>query len=87
MKYYESSYDEYLSSYDKYNLHPELDHIKNAFPKNINDFKNEISKYKNFLINMSKDSELNTSSNSDLMNIRDEILGNLNQFTYLLTFK
>ena len=42
MKYYESSYDEYLSSYEKYNLHPELDHIKNAFPKNINDFKNII---------------------------------------------
>jgi len=55
--------------------------------ENINNFKQEIAKYKNFLINMSKDSELNTSSNSDLMNIRDEILGNLNQFTYLLTFK
>jgi len=55
--------------------------------ENINDFKKEITQYKNFLINMSKDSELNTSSNSDLMNIRDEILGNLNQFTYLLTFK
>ena len=36
---------------------------------------------------MSKDSELNTTGNSDLLNIRDEILGNLNQFTYLLTFK
>ncbi len=55
--------------------------------ENINDFKNEISKYKSFLINMSKDSELNTTGNSDLLNIRDEILGNLNQFTYLLTFK
>ena len=55
--------------------------------ENINDFKKEIAQYKSFLINMSKDSELNTSSNSDLMNIRDEILGNLNQFTYLLTFK
>ena len=55
--------------------------------ENINDFKNEISKYKNFLINMSKDSELNSTSNTDLKNIRDEILGNLNQFTYLLTFK
>ena len=55
--------------------------------ENINDFKKEVSKYKSFLINMSKDSELNTSSNSDLMNIRDEILGNMNQFTYLLTFK
>jgi hypothetical protein len=42
MKYYETSYDEYISSYEKYNLHPELDHIKNAFPKNINDFKNII---------------------------------------------
>jgi len=55
--------------------------------ENINDFKNEIAQYKSFLINMSKDSELNTSSNTDLLNIRDEILGNLNQFTYLLTFK
>jgi hypothetical protein len=55
--------------------------------ENINDFKKEVSKYKSFLINMSKDSELNTGSNTDLMNIRDEILGNLNQFTYLLTFK
>ena len=55
--------------------------------ENINDFKKEITQYKSFLINMSKDSELNTSSNSDILNIRDEILGNLNQFTYLLTFK
>jgi DNA-binding ferritin-like protein len=55
--------------------------------ENINDFKKEITQYKSFLINMSKDSELNTSSNTDLLNIRDEILGNLNQFTYLLTFK
>jgi len=55
--------------------------------ENINDFKKEITQYKNFLINMSKDSELNSSNNSDLLNIRDEILGNLNQFTYLLTFK
>jgi DNA-binding ferritin-like protein len=54
---------------------------------NLTDFTNEISKYKNFLINMSKDSELNLTSNTDLLNIRDEILGNLNQFTYLLTFK
>ena len=54
---------------------------------NLTDFTKEVSKYKNFLINMSKDSELNSTSNSDLLNIRDEILGNLNQFTYLLTFK
>ena len=32
---------------------------------------------------MNKNSLINVSSNSDLLNVRDEILGNLNQFTYL----
>jgi hypothetical protein len=36
---------------------------------------------------MNKDAGLNITNNSDLLNVRDEILGNLNQFTYLLTFK
>ena len=54
---------------------------------NVVDFKKEINKYKNFLINMNSDFGLNITNNSDLLNIRDEILGNLNQFTYLLTFK
>jgi hypothetical protein len=45
-------------------------------------FKQEIEKYKKYLINMS----LNITSNSDLLNIRDELLGDLNKFTYLLTF-
>jgi DNA-binding ferritin-like protein len=49
---------------------------------NLSSFKHEIEKYKQFLINM----KLDTTNNSDLLNIRDEILGNLNQFTYLLTF-
>ena len=43
-----------------------------------------ITHYKQYLINMSN-SSLNTPANSDLMNIRDEILGHLNQFMYLLT--
>lgn len=47
---------------------------------NVDDFKEEVDKYKQFLINIDIDE-------SDLLNIRDEILGNLNQFTYLLTFK
>jgi DNA-binding ferritin-like protein len=55
--------------------------------KNLSDFKKEIEKYKTFLINMNKDAGLNITNNSDLLNVRDEILGNLNQFTYLLTFK
>lgn len=54
---------------------------------NINDFKREIENYKLFLINMNSNSILNNSSNTDLLNIRDEILGLLNKFTYLITFK
>jgi galactokinase len=54
---------------------------------NVSDFTIEINRYKNFLINMNKDAGLNITNNSDLLNVRDEILGNLNQFTYLLTFK
>jgi hypothetical protein len=54
---------------------------------NLSNFKQAIEKYKQFMINMTNDKSLNISSNSDLMNVKDEILGNLNQFTYLLTFK
>lgn len=54
---------------------------------NVNDFKTEVNKYKNFLIQMNNDNNLNIKDNSDLLNVRDEILSNLNQFTYLLTFK
>ena len=38
-------------------------------------------------IGMSNDEILKNGSNTDLLNVRDEILGHLNQFTYLLTFK
>jgi len=50
-------------------------------------FEKKVSEYKEFLINMTKDSHLNITNNSDLLNIRDEILGNMNQFSYLLTFR
>ena len=53
---------------------------------NETNFKREIEQYKQFLINMNKDADINITNNSDLLNIRDELLGNLNQFTYLLTF-
>jgi DNA-binding ferritin-like protein len=49
----------------------------------VTDFKKKIEQYKTFLIQMSNGSNEN---NSDLLNIRDNILGNLNQFEYLLTF-
>ena len=50
----------------------------------IEEFKRHIQLYKEYLQNMS-DSTLR--NDSDLINTRDEILGALNQFTYLLTFK
>lgn len=42
MKYYETNFEEYLSSYENYNMHPELIPFKKEFPKNISEFKNLI---------------------------------------------
>jgi hypothetical protein len=53
----------------------------------VSGFKKEIEMYKNFLIGLSSDSGYDTKKNTDLLNVRDEILGHLNQFTYLITFK
>ena len=50
---------------------------------NLSGFKQEIDMYKEYLINL----QVNTKKDTDLLNVRDEILGHLNQFTYLLTFK
>jgi hypothetical protein len=48
----------------------------------LSGFKEDIEMYKNYLIDLTLGPK-----NSDLLNTRDEILGHLNQFTYLLTFK
>ena len=53
----------------------------------LSGFKKEVEQYKNYLIGMSNNEILKNGSNTDLLNTRDEILGHLNQFTYLLTFK
>jgi len=53
--------------------------------KNKQDFKQHIYEFREFLIrdiNMHFDSK----RDSDLLNVRDEILGNINQFLYLMTF-
>jgi len=85
-------YDDLNGNVDKYvevmlgklpsrpNLH--LKNIPLRTFTNISSFLKEIDKCKKFLIQIHYSSE-----NSDLLNIRDEILGNLNQFTYLLSFK
>jgi hypothetical protein len=50
-------------------------------------FIGEINRYKQFLVGLDKNPTMNAMSNSDLFNIRDEILGDMNQVLYLLTFK
>jgi DNA-binding ferritin-like protein len=65
----------------------DLTHSKSIPLTNVKNFEKEIEKYKQFLINMNKDAGLNITNNSDLLNVRDEILGKLNQFSYLLTLK
>jgi DNA-binding ferritin-like protein len=47
----------------------------------------EINSFKNYLVAITNSPAIRLMSNTDLLNIRDEILGNLNQFLYLLTFK
>ena len=49
--------------------------------------KSKIMSIKSYLVGLDKNKALSTMSNSDLFNIRDEILGDLNKFLYLLTFK
>jgi len=51
------------------------------------EFKKEIDSYKSYLVGLDKHAALKEMSNTDLFNIRDEILSGLNQFLYLYTFK
>ena len=51
------------------------------------EFKRKIEEYKAYLVNLNNEPALKTMLNSDLFNIRDELLGDFNQFLYLLTFK
>ena len=64
-----------------------LTHIKTIELNDFNSqdsFKNEIVKYKEFM--KSVNNYVDPVNDSDLLNIRDEILGHLNKFSYLLTF-
>ena len=44
-------------------------------------------KFKIFLFDLNNNQVLKSMRNTDLFNIRDEILSSVNQFLYLLTFK
>jgi uncharacterized protein YaaR (DUF327 family) len=61
--------------------------IKLRDMKSHEEFKRVIQEYKNYLVNLNSNKAMNLMSNTDLFNIRDEILGDLNQFLYLYTFK
>lgn len=66
----------------------EILHIKTLHLNTYKDngmFKKEIEGYKKYLIGLN--SVFNQSENSDLLNIRDEILSTLNKVSYLLTLK
>jgi len=49
--------------------------------------KSKIESFKSYLVDLTHNKALNSMTNTDLLNIRDEILGDMNQFLYLLTFK
>jgi DNA-binding ferritin-like protein len=51
------------------------------------EFKDKIVSFKQYLIGLTNHVAIKMMSNTDLLNIRDEILGDLNQLLYLLTFK
>jgi hypothetical protein len=53
----------------------------------VSDFKREILKFREFLIKLNTNKSMENLANTDLYNVRDEILGDINQFLYLLTFK
>lgn len=68
----------------------DLINVKSIALYDLND-KDELIKkvdsFKTFLIGLSNNKALSSMSNTDLFNIRDEILGDMNQFLYLLSFK
>ena len=50
------------------------------------ELKQKIMEFKSYLVSLTNNRSLSPMTNTDLLNIRDEILGNMNQFLYLLTF-
>jgi len=51
------------------------------------ELKREIEKFKDYLVSLDDNKYMKRMSNADLYGIRDTILGDMNQFLYLLTFK
>jgi hypothetical protein len=49
--------------------------------------KREVEAFKGYLVSLNDNKAMLSMSNTDLFNIRDTILGDMNQFLYLLSFK
>lgn len=49
--------------------------------------KSQITEYKSYLVNLNNNPFMRLMTNTDLFNIRDELLADLNQFLYLLSLK
>jgi DNA-binding ferritin-like protein len=61
--------------------------IKLVDLSSVEALKREIESFKNYLVSLNENATMKKMSNTDLYNIRDTILGDMNQFLYLLTFK
>jgi len=68
-----------------------LEHVKHILLKDFNhenQMMREMTDFKSFLVGMDTQlKQMGGMTNSDLFNIRDEMLSNVNQFLYLMTFK
>jgi len=53
----------------------------------IEELKREVAAFKAYLVSLNDNAAMKKMLNTDLFNIRDTILGDMNQFLYLLSFK
>jgi len=61
--------------------------IKLVDLSSVESLKREVDRFKGYLISLNDNTAMKRMANTDLFNIRDTILGDMNQFLYLLTFK
>jgi len=55
--------------------------------QSVDDLKREVVDFKSYLVALSDNAAMKKMANTDLFNIRDTILGDMNQLLYLLSFK
>lgn len=53
----------------------------------IEELKSAVVEFKSYLVSLNDNAAMKKMLNTDLFNIRDTILGDMNQFLYLLSFK